>query len=308
MMWIGIDVSKARLDVYARPSGEAAQFDNDPSGLKALCKWLQRYADCHVVMEPTGGYERAVVRELLEAKVTLSVVNARQIRDFAKATGRLAKTDRIDAQVIAHFGEVVNPQPRTALDPQAELLEALLVRRRQLIEMRVQETNRRPLAAAAIRPRIDAIVQTLSAQIAQIDEELDQLIKQSPAWREHEDLLTSVPGVGAVTARTLSTMLPELGKIGRKQIGALVGLAPFNCDSGQHRGQRQIRGGRYAVRAVLYMATLSAIHHNPVIRAMHERLTAGGKLFKVAMVACMRRLLCILNAMVRDQKPWLPST
>lgn len=308
MLWIGIDVSKDSLDVYARPSGEAARFDNDPSGHKALKKWLLRYADCHVVMEPTGGYERAVTRELCEAKIIFSGVNARQIRDFAKATGRLAKTDRIDAQVIAHFGEAVQPQPRLQLDPQAELLEALLIRRRQLISMRVQETNRRLLCTPSIRPRIDAIVATLTAQLAQIDDELDQLIKQSPAWREHEDLLTSAPGVGPITARTLSTMLPELGKLSGKQIASLVGLAPFNHDSGLHKGQRHIRGGRYAVRAVLYMAGVSAIRHNPVIRAMYERLTAAGKLFKVAMVACMRRLLCILNAMVRDQKPWLPST
>jgi transposase len=308
MFWIGIDVSKDRLDVYARPSGEAAQFDNDDSGRKALRKWLVRYADCHVIMEPTGGYERALVRELFEAKIVFSVVNARQIRDFARATGRLAKTDKIDAQIIAHFGEAIKPQPRTQLDPHAELLEALVVRRRQLIDMRVMESNRRGLAANALKPRIDQHVADLNAQIAQIDDELDTLIKQSPAWREHEDLLTSVPGIGAVTARTLSTMLPELGKLDRKQIAALVGLAPFNHDSGLHKGKRHCRGGRYAVRAVLYMATLTATQFNPVIRQMYERLIAGGKLFKVAMTACMRRLICILNAMVRDQKPWLPTT
>lgn len=308
MVWIGIDVSKDHLDVYARPSAQTARFDNDEGGLNALCKWLRQFAHCHVVMEPTGGYERALTRKLCEAKCVFSVVNARQIRDFAKSMGYLAKTDRIDAKLIAHFGEVANPQPRTEKDPHAELLEALLVRRRQLIDMRVQESNRRPLASPVIKPRIDAIVAALTAQIAQIDDELDQLIKQSPAWREHENLLTSAPGVGPITARTLSSMLPELGQLSRKQIAALVGLAPFNHDSGLHKGKRHIRGGRYAVRAVLYMAVVSAIRHNPVIRVMYERLTAAGKLFKVAMVACMRRLLCILNAMVRDQKPWLPST
>lgn len=310
MLWIGIDVSKSHLDAYARPSGESGRFDNDESGRKALRKWLLRFADCHVVMEPTGGYERALCRELYEAKVPFSVVNARQIRDFARATGRLAKTDKLDAQIIAHFGEAIKPQARTERDPQAELLEALLVRRRQLVEMRVMESNRRALAASVIKPRIDQHVADLNAQIAQIDDELHTLIKQSPAWREHEDLLTSAPGVGPVTARTLSTMLPELGKLDRKQIAALVGLAPFNHDSGLYKGKRRCRGGRDAVRAVLYMATLTATQHNPVIRDMYERLVAAGKLFKVAMVACMRRLLCILNAMMRDQKPWhfSPST
>lgn len=310
MLWIGIDVSKDHLDVYARPSGESGRFDNDPSGHKALRKWLMRFADCHVVMEPTGGYERALCRELYEAKLPFSVVNARQIRDFARATGRLAKTDKIDAQIIAHFGEAIKPQPRLQMDAHAELLEALIVRRRQLIEMRVMESNRRALAANVLKPRIDQHVADLNAQIAQLDDELDTLIKQSPAWREHEDLLTSAPGIGPVTARTLSTMLPELGKLDRKQIAALVGLAPFNHDSGLHKGKRRCRGGRYAVRAVLYMATLTATQFNPVIRQMYERLIDGGKLFKVAMTACMRRLICILNAMVRDQKPWhfLPST
>jgi transposase len=310
MLWIGIDVSKNHLDAHARPSAESGRFDNDEPGRKALLKWLMRYADCHVVMEPTGGYERALCRELYEAKVPFSVVNARQIRDFARATGRLAKTDQIDAQIIAHFGEAIKPQPRLQMDPQGELLEALLVRRRQLVEMRVMESNRRPLAAAVLKPRIDQHVADLTAQIAQLDDELHTLIKQSPVWREHEDLLTSVPGVGPVTARTLSTMLPELGKLNRKQLAALVGLAPFNHDSGLHRGQRHCHGGRQAVRSVLYMATLTATQYNPVIKEMYERLISASKPFKVAMVACMRKLICILNAMMRDQKPWhfSPST
>jgi transposase len=304
MQWIGIDVSKDHLDVYARPSGEACRLGNDDSGRKALRKWLMRYADCHVVMEPTGGYERALVRELFEAKILFSVVNARQIRDFARATGRLAKTDRIDAQVIAHFGEAVKPQPRTEGDPHAELMEALLVRRRQLIEMRVMESNRKPLASTVIRPRIDQVIATLNAQIEQIDQELEQLIKQSPAWREHEDLLVSVPGVGPVTARTMSAMLPELGTLDRKQIAALVGVAPFNQDSGLCKGKRRIRGGRGAVRDVLYMAALSGSVHNPVLKSLYARLSAAGKQHKVALVACMRKLLTILNAIVRDRKPW----
>jgi transposase len=304
MQWIGIDVSKDHLDVYARPSAVSGRFENDEAGRKALRKWLVRFADCHVVMEPTGGYEKALTRELFEAKLCFSVVNARQIRDFARATGKLAKTDKIDAEVIAHFGEAIKPQPRTELDPHAELMEALLVRRRQLIDMRVMESNRRPLASTVIRPRIDQHIQNLNAQIEQLDNELDQLIKQSPAWREHENLLTSVPGVGPVTARTMSAMLPELGKLDRKQIAALVGVAPFNQDSGAFKGKRRIRGGRAAVRDVLYMAALSGASHNPVLRDLYGRLCEAGKLHKVAIVACMRKLLCILNAMVRDQKPW----
>lgn len=304
MQWIGIDVCKAHLDVFSRPSGESARFDNDDSGRKHLAKWLLRFTQIHVVMEPTGGYERALVRTLLEAKLPFSVVNARQIRDFARATGKLAKTDGIDARVIAHFGEAVKPQPRAQPDAATELIEALLSRRRQLIDMRVMESNRRPLASPVLRPRIDESIRFLGAQIAQLDEDLEQLIKQSPTWREQEDLLRSVPGVGPVTARTMAAMLPELGALDRKQIAALVGVAPFNQDSGSHQGKRHIRGGRSAVRHVLYMAALSGASCNPVLQCLYQRLCAAGKLPKVALVACMRKLLTILNAMVRDQKPW----
>lgn len=304
MQWIGIDVSKEHLDGFARPSGASVRFANDDVGQAALCKWVRELGTCHVVMEPTGGYERAVLRELLSAHVTVSVVNARQIRDFARATGRLAKTDKIDAQVIAHFGEAMGPQARTQKDSQAELLEALLVRRRQLIEMCVMEKNRRALVLPALRDKITAVIQVLVEQIAQLDDELDQLIKGSPVWKEHEELLLSVPGVGHVTARTMATMVPELGKLNRKQIAALVGVAPFNHDSGAYRGKRHIRGGRGAVRHVLYMAALSGTKHNPVLRALYERLCHAGKLHKVALVACMRKLLCILNAMVKHQSPW----
>jgi transposase len=304
MQWIGIDVSKNHLDVYARPSCASGRFDNDESGRKALCKWLLGQGSCHVVMEPTGGYERALMHALLEAKIPVSVVNARQIRDFARAMGKLCKTDGIDAEIIAHFGEVIKPQPREAMDEHLELMEALLVRRRQLVEMRVQESNRKALVRALIRERIEQVIALLSAQIAQIDAELDQLIKQSPMWKEQEDLLSSVPGVGKVTARTMATMLPELGKLNRKQIAALVGVAPYNDDSGGHKGKRRIRGGRGAVRQVLYMAALSGAIWNPVLRNLYARLCAAGKLKKVALIACMRKLLTILNAMIRDQKPW----
>jgi len=305
MQWIGIDVSKAHLDAAARPSENTARFTNDPQGHQALGRWLQQQGPCHVVLEPTGGYERALTRALLEHKVAFSVVNARQIRDFARATGRLAKTDRLDAQAIAHFGQALQPLPTQSLDESTQELEALLVRRRQLVDMRVMEQNRRPLASRHIRPRIEESIRFLTAQLEQLDQELDQNIRQSPRWREHEDLLTSVPGVGPVTARTMMTMLPELGKLSRKQIAALVGVAPVAHDSGAHRGRRCIRGGRAAVRHVLYMAAVSSAKHNPTLKALYERLRLAGKQAKVALVACMRKLLTILNALVRDQKPWL---
>ena len=301
MLWIGVDVCKNYLDVAARPSGQQARFANDEAGHQKLHLWLAQWPQCHVVMEPTGGYERALMRLLLEKQVLFSVVNARQIRDFARATGKLAKTDRLDAQVIAHFGEVLAPPPRALPDESTAHLEALLGRRRQLVEMRVMETNRRQLAAPAIRPRIEESVGFLQQQIRRLDEELDQLIQSSPRWREHEDLLTSVPGVGPVTARTLTAMLPELGKLSRKQIAALVGVAPFNRDSGFSVGKRSICGGRGAVRHVLYMASVSACRHNPVLGSMYLRLRAAGK---AAKVACMRKLLTILNAMARDNAPW----
>lgn len=304
MQWIGIDISKDFLDVAARPADQQSRFTNDDSGRQQLLEWLKQWSLCHVVMEPTGGYERALTRGLLENHIMFSVVNARQIRDFARATGKLAKTDRIDAQLIAHFGEAIKPQPRPGLDDSTAHLEALLSRRRQLVDMRVMETNRRPLATAAIRLKLDLSIAFLVEQIKQLDDELDQQIKSSPRWREHENLLTSVPGVGPVTARTMTAMLPELGKLNRKQIAALVGLAPFNQDSGSSVRKRHIRGGRGAVRHVLYMAALSGAYHNPVLSQLYTRLTTAGKLHKVALVACMRKLLTILNAMVRSQKSW----
>lgn len=304
MQWIGVDVCKSHLDVAARPSGQQARFANDEAGRQKLSLWLGQWPQCHVVMEPTGGYERALMRVLLERQILFSVVNARQIRDFARATGKLAKTDRLDAQVIAHFGEALTPAPRPLPDESTTHLEALLGRRRQLVDMRVMETNRRQLATPAISLRIEQSLDFLRQQIQQIDEELDQLIKNSPGWREHENLLTSVPGVGPVTARTLTAMLPELGKLSRKQIAALVGVAPFNRDSGFSMGKRSIRGGRGPVRHVLYMASVSACRHNPVLVAMYLRLRAAGKAAKVALVACMRKLLTILNAMARDNATW----
>jgi transposase len=303
--WIGIDIAKKHLDVAARPSGLHSRFANNEEGRQQLVKWIGQFADCHVVMEPTGGYERALMRSLVEHSVVFSVVNARQIRDFAKATGKLAKTDKLDAAVIAHFGEAIQPEVRAQPDEETSEIEALLNRRRQLIDMRTMESNRQSLAKAAIRERIKTVIELLNQQIKEIDDELDDRIRRSPRWLEHDDLLRSVPGVGPVTARTLTAMLPELGKLNRKQIAALVGLAPFNDESGESRGQRHIRGGRSAVRHVLYMATVAAMRFNPVIAALYARLHNAGKRPKVALVACMRKLLIILNAMVRSNQRWV---
>jgi transposase len=308
MQWIGVDVSKKHLDVAARPSGLHARFANDEEGRLQLVAWVQQFGPSHVVMEPTGGYERAFMRVLVEHNVVFSVVNARQIRDFAKATGKLAKTDKLDAHVIAHFGEAIQPEVRAQTDEETAEIEALLHRRRQLIDMRTMETNRRQLANSAVRKRIESSIEFLNKQINEIDDELNGRIRKSPRWREHEDLLTSVPGVGPITARTMTAMLPELGKLNRKKIAALVGLAPFNDESGESRGKRHIRGGRAAVRHVLYMAAISAVRCNPVIAALYGRLQAAGKSHKVALVACMRKLLTILNAMARTDKAWaLPA-
>lgn len=302
--WIGVDVSKKHLDVAARPAALHARFPNDEAGLRSVVKWLAQFDVCHVVMEPTGGYERHLTRVLLEAGVAFSVVNARQIRDFAKATGKLAKTDKIDAHVIAHFGEAIQPEIRTLPDDATAEIEALLQRRRQLVDMRTMETNRKQLASASIKSRIGVSVKFIDEQIDELDREIGDRIRKSPRWREHEDLLTSVPGVGPITARTLTAMLPELGRLNRKQIAALVGLAPFNSDSGDCAGKRHIRGGRAPVRSVLYMAAVSASQHNPLISSFYNRLVAKGKAPKIALTACMRKLLVILNAMVRSKTPW----
>lgn len=304
MHWIGVDISKNRLDVASRPGDQYGHFSNDESGCSELVKWLSQFGEVHLVLEPTGGYERTLVRNLVEHRILFSVVNARQVRDFAKATGKLAKTDKIDAQVIAHFGEAIKPVPRVQVTDALAEIEALIQRRRQLVDMRTMESNRRQLASTPVRSSIDGTLKFLNEQIAALDEEIDRRMRESPQWREHEDLLTSVPGVGPITARTLAAMLPELGRLSRKEIAALVGLAPFNCDSGETTGKRRVRGGRAPVRHVLYMATLCASKHNPIISSFYGRLTAAGKAPKVALTACMRKLLVILNAMVRSKTPW----
>jgi transposase len=304
---VGIDVSKARLDVASVPAAEpsVASFDNAPPGHAQLVRWLREIAPRLIVLEATGGYQRVVVAALAAAGLPVIVVNPRQVRAFARALGILAKTDAIDAAVLARFGASINPELRPLLDAQATALADLLTRRRQLVELHTAERNRLALAGAPkVKASIKAVLNVLKKQIASIDDELDGLIRQSPCWLEKETLLTSVPGIGTQTARTLLGCLPELGQISRQTVAALVGVAPINRDSGSMRGKRTTWGGRKAVRSALYMATLVASRYNPVIRAHYHKLLAAGKAKKLALVACMRKLLIMLNAIIRTKTPW----
>lgn len=304
-MFVGIDVAKDRLDVHVRPSGEVFAVARDGEGLTALVGQLQEAGPTLIVMEATGGFEVAVAAALAAGGLPLAVVNPRQIRDFARATGRLAKTDSLDAAVIAHFAEAVHPEPRPVPDAEARLLGELVARRRQVVEMIGAESNRRKQAQSAkLRRRIDRHLRLLQEELSEVEADLDTTIRGTPAWRDKEDLLTSVPSIGPTTARTLLADLPELGTLDRRRIASLVGLAPFSRDSGTWRGRRSIRGGRGDVRAALYMAALVATRHNPVIAPYYQRLRAAGKPAKVALTACMRKLLTILNAVVRDQRQW----
>jgi transposase len=303
---VGIDVSKESLDVAVRPDGQRFKVSNTEAGCNELKKRLTKLRPERIIAEPTGGYEAAIVQTLAGAKLPIVVVNARQIRDFAKASGRLAKTDQIDADVLAHFGEAMRPEIRELPDEMHRQLEALVSRRRQLVDMRAAEMKRKELAPAIVRSSIDVVIDCLSAQIDDIDKDLHTLIRKAPAWREADDLLRSVPGVGTVTSATLTALVPELGKLSRKQIAALVGVAPYNNDSGRTRGKRTTWGGRGAVRAVLYMAALTARRHNVALAAFYDRLVENGKLKKVALVAVMRKLLTMLNAIARDKRAWDP--
>lgn len=304
-VFVGIDVAKDRLDVHVRPSGEAFTVARDGEGVAALVERVRALSPALVASEATGGFEQVVAAALGAAGLPVVVVNPRQIRDFARALGRLAKTDRLDAEVIALFAERMQPTPRPLLDEQARLLGELVARRRQLIEMIVAEGNRaRQLESRRLKKRIEHHRAVLQAELTAIDRELDDTIRGTPIWRETEDLLKSMPGVGDGLARTLIADLPELGTLDRKKIAALVGVAPFNRDSGTRRGKRTVWGGRAAIRATLYMATLVATRYNPAIASFYRRLLAAGKPKKLALTACMRKLLTILNAMLRDRKPW----
>ncbi len=305
--WIGIDVSKARLDVADTSEARLWQVANDEDGIATLVADLLRRGPRLVVLEATGGHERAVTAALAAADIPVAVVNPRQVRDFAKATGQLAKSDALDARLLALFAQRVQPPVRPLPDVVAQDLASLLARRRQLLEMRTAELNRRASLTPRLRPALDAHVVWLSQQLAEVDRELDQTLRESPLWREKEDLLRSIPGIGAVVARTLLGDLPELGRLTRWEVAALAGVAPLNADSGTRQGKRCTWGGRATVRAALYMAAVVASQHNPLIRPLYQRLCDQGKPKKVALVACMRKLLTIANAMLRDGAPWSPA-
>lgn len=301
---VGIDVAKARLDVAVRPSGEQWHVANDEAGVAALAERLAAFGPTLVILEATGGLERLAAAALAAAGLPVAVVNPRQVRDFAKAVGQLAKTDRLDAQLLARFGADVRPSPRPLPDAAQQDLAALLARRRQLVGMLTAERQRLGTARPAVRARVQAHVRWLERELAAVDDDLGRALRASPVWREQEDLLRSVPGVGPVVALTLLAELPELGTLDRKRIAALVGLAPVACDSGTLRGKRLVWGGRGRVRAALYMAALTATRHNPVLRAFYGRLLAAGKAKKVALTAAMHKLLLILNAIVHTRTPW----
>jgi transposase len=302
---VGIDVSKDRLDVHLRPSGEAFAVTRDGKGLETLVERLSALDVSLIVLEATGGFETTVAAALAGAGLPLAIVNPRQIRNFAKALGKLAKTDAIDAEVIALFAEKIGPQARPVATPQAQALGELVARRRQVVEMIGMEANRRRRAAdKRLAKKIDRHVAFLEKELRDIDADINAGVRASPAWRETEDLLSSVPGIGPVTARTLIAELPELGSLDRRKLAALVGVAPLNRDSGAWRGKRMIGGGRTSVRNVLYMAALVATRCNPILKATYQRLVQRGRPKKVAIIACLRQLLTILNAIVRSKKDW----
>lgn len=307
-VYVGIDVSKGHLDVGTWPVKKGQRFTNDDEGIKALKRWLNGETVKLVVVEATGGFEALLVGEMHTAKVAIAVVNPRQARNFAQATGQLAKTDQIDAFVLAHFASVIQPRPQEPLDEATQELEALVARRRQLVEMRVAEQNRRSATRIAkVRKNIEQTIEWLNARIKDVDKDLDRSVRQSVAWRSDEDLLRSIPGIGPVVARTLLTGLRELGKINNKAITKLAGLAPMAHDSGTQKGKRRIWGGRGPVRDVLYMAALAAIRHCASFKDLYQRLLAHGKAKKVAIVACMRQLLIVANACMRDRARWNPA-
>jgi transposase len=304
---VGIDVSKAKLDIALRQDGKQGEHwvvTNDNAGIAQLVARVREIAPDRIVLESTGGLEVPVAAELAAAQLPVVVINPRQSRDFAKSTGRLAKTDSIDAHVLAHFAEAIQPEIRSLPDEQTQALSALIARRRQVVDMMTAEQNRLGAATKAVRPRIQTHLDWLRRELDELDHDLDERIRQTPVWREKDQMLRSAPGVGPVLSRTILADLPEIGQLGRRQIAALVGVAPLNADSGKMRGKRRVWGGRAHVRAVLYMAAVSASRYNPVIQPLYERLCKAGKAKKVALIACMRKLLTILNAMIKHNTPW----
>jgi transposase len=306
MPYFGIDISKDHLDV-ATTEGAPGRFTYDASGMEDLLKVLHAADIELIVMEATGGLEHRLAGELATAGFPVAVVNPRQVRDFARATGRLAKTDQIDAHILALFAERIRPEPRVLPDEAQRALSALVARRRQLSEMLQAERNRLRRAEAVVAEDLELHIAFLEARLDQTNQSLRVAIEQSPLWRVGDELLQSLPGIGPTVSATLLAELPELGRVSAKEIAALVGVAPFNCDSGTLRGRRVIWGGRVSVRCALYMATLVAVRHNPVLRAHYHQLLARGKAKKVALVACMRKVLLWLNAIMRDRQPWNPE-
>lgn len=302
---VGIDVSKDCLDVAVRPSGEASVFERNASGLDRLIEWLRHLSPQIVALEATGGFETIAAATLSAAGLPVVVVNPAQIRAFAKAIGQRAKTDPIDAAVIAHFAQATRPEPRPLPDEATQLLADLVARRRQIVEMIGAERQReKRITARRLRKSIARVVGTLEKELNSLDDDIDDAMRGSPVWREKEDLLASVPGIGRIIARTLIAELPELGTLSRKQIAALAGLAPFTRQSGQWRGRSFIGGGRTTVRTALFMGALVAKRHNPALKAFFDRLRAAGKPKMVAIIAVARKLLTILNAILRDRRPW----
>ncbi len=307
-VYVGIDVSGDRLEVHTHPSGQSWSVAYEEAGLSALVARLQGLGVALVVLEATGKLQDVAVATLYAAGLPVAVVNPRQVRDFARATGQLAKTDRLDAAVIAHFGAAIQPAAQPAPDAERQRLSELVARRRQLVEMVTAEQNRlRSTQDAALREEVQVHIRWLKAALKKLEKEISRTIRQNPLWRAQDELLRSTPGVGPVTACTLLAGLPELGRLSQRPLAGLVGVAPMNCDTGRRRGERHIRGGRATVRRALYMATLVGVRKNEVLRAHYQHLLVAGKPRKVALVACMRKLLLVLNAMVRTGQPWQPK-
>jgi transposase len=302
--YAGIDVCKDNLDLAILPSREKRQYSNNEGGISRLIAKLKKQSPELVVLEPTGGFEAPVAAALWAEGIPVAIVNARQIKEYARATGKLAKTDKLDAQVMAEFAAAIKPPARPIRDEEAEEIKAMVSRRRQLIEMITAEKNRLTIARKHLKSSIQSHIEWLKKEMEDLDRDLRKLIEDSPVWRVKDNLLQSIPGVGKVLSMTLLAELPELGTLNRRQIAALVGVAPFNRDSGRMKGKRSIWGGRASIRAVLYMATLAGTRYNPVIREFYGRLIQRGKAKKVALVACMRRLLTIMNAILRRNQAW----
>lgn len=306
--FVGIDVSKDHLDVHVRPAGTARRFANTDAGHRAVLTFLAPFAPTLVVLEATGRHERAVVAALAADPIPVVVLNPARARQFAQAMGRLAKTDAVDAAVLAEYAERIRPTPRPRPDADTQRLQALVARRRQVVELRTMEANRtNPLTDRAVKRSLSAIGRALDKELERLDRDIAAVVEASPLWREKDELLQSIPGVGPVLSCTLMAEFPELGTLTREEVGALVGVAPMNNDSGQHRGRRSIRGGRAAVRAVLYMGAMSARLHNPVLKAFADRLQEAGKAGKVIITAVARKLVVIANAILQKNRPWQPQ-